>query len=75
MAHTIYCPRCNARGTTPFDNVVFQGRGQNRGTPIAKCMKCGCGLAFGFFSGIFLGNPKLIPDDVWQAMEMRWNNR
>lgn len=73
MARQINCPGCAAPGTVaPYDNVVFQTRGQFEGRPIAKCMKCGCGLVFGVFSGLFFGKPKLIPAEVWERMQELW---
>ena len=73
MARRIRCPNCGADGTiAPTDQKVFQGRGRDGTTPIVKCMECGCGLAFGIFSGTFIGSPKVIPSDVWTRMEEIW---
>ena len=56
MARQINCPGCSATGTVaPYDNAVFQTRGAFEGRPVAKCMKCGRGLLFGMFSGLFFG--------------------
>lgn len=73
MARNIKCPWCGTVGAiAPYDEIVFQGRGQFDGKTIVKCMKCGNGLTFGLFSGIFFGKPNLILPEVWQRMEKMW---
>ena len=73
MARHMKCPGCGAEGSVaPCDEIVFQTRGRLDGTRIAKCMKCGRGLAFGAFSGLFFGKPKLVLPEIWQQLEGLW---
>jgi len=74
MPREIVCPSCGNRGVgTTNDTGAFDVRGQLEGKAIRKCRKCGAGLAFGLFSGWFLGKPKVIPKDLWQRMQKLWN--
>lgn len=76
MARQVKCPACGAVGeVAPFDREVFVGRGQVKGKPVVKCLRCGSGLFIGLFSGVFVGRPKVIPAELWSWMEEQWEAR
>ena len=75
MDRQVNCTGCGAVGTVaPCDDIIFQSRGFFQGKSVVKCMKCGCGMLFGPFSGVFFGKPKLIPDESWCQMEQMWQD-
>lgn len=76
MPRQAQCPACNAiGGIAPYDDTTFGGRGKLGSRAVVKCLKCGRGLLFGVFSGMFFGKPSPVPEDTWREMEALWNGR
>lgn len=77
MPRVITCPLCGNRGDQNGDDEfrAFEVRGQFQGKAVRKCTKCGNGLMVGLFSGIWLGKPDVIPEELWRQMNEVWRRR